>query len=86
MPAGPALLAIRTGIPLITAYVSYTSTGIHIQFNSVEIPVSGSEEEKISQVVQRCADLFAKGISSAPQDWHMLQRIWVDGDFQERSA
>jgi KDO2-lipid IV(A) lauroyltransferase len=86
MPAGPALLAIRTGIPLITAYVSYTPTGIHILFNSVEIPVSGSEEEKISVVVQRCADLFAKGISSAPQDWHMLQRIWVDGDFQERSA
>jgi KDO2-lipid IV(A) lauroyltransferase len=66
--------------------VSYTPTGIHIHFNSVEIPVSGSEEEKISVVVQRCADLFAKGISSAPQDWHMLQRIWIDGDFQERSA
>jgi KDO2-lipid IV(A) lauroyltransferase len=86
MPAGPALLAIRTGIPLITAYVSYTPTGIHIRFDSVEIPLDGSEEEKISVVVQRCADLFAKGISSAPQDWHMLQRIWVDGDFQERSA
>jgi phosphatidylinositol dimannoside acyltransferase len=86
MPAGPALLAIRTGIPLITAYVSYTATGIHIVFNSVEIPSSGSEEQKISQVVQRCADLFAEGIASSPQDWHMLQRIWTDGDFQERSA
>lgn len=86
MPAGPALLAIRTGIPLITAYVSYTPTGIHIDFNSVEVPVSGSEEERISIIVQRCADLFAKGISAAPQDWHMLQRIWVDGDFQERIA
>ncbi len=86
MPAGPALLAIRTGIPLITAYVSYTSTGIHIVFKSVEIPIHGSEEEKISQVVQRCADQFAEGIASAPEDWHMLQRIWVDGDFQERSA
>jgi KDO2-lipid IV(A) lauroyltransferase len=86
MPAGPALLAIRTGIPLITAYVSYTSTGIHIVFKSVEIPTHGSEEEKISQVVQRCADQFAEGIASAPEDWHMLQRIWVDGDFQERSA
>ena len=32
------------------------------------------------------ADFFAKGIESAPQDWHMLQRIWIDGDFQERSA
>jgi KDO2-lipid IV(A) lauroyltransferase len=86
MPAGPALLAIRTGIPLITAYVSYTSTGIHIVFNSVEIPTNGSEEEKISKVVQKCADLFAAGIKSSPQDWHMLQRIWIDGDFQESNA
>ena len=86
MPAGPALLAIRTGIPLITAYVSYTPKGIHIVFNSVEIPKNGSEEERIAQVVQNCADLFAKGIATSPQDWHMLQRIWIDGDFQERSA
>lgn len=86
MPAGPALLAIRTGIPLITSYVSYTTTGIHIVFNSVEIPTNGSEEERISQVVQKCADQFAEGIASSPQDWHMLQRIWTDGDFQERSA
>lgn len=86
MPAGPALLAIRTGIPLVTAYVSYTNSGIHIDFNSVEIPSDGTEAERISVVVQRCADLFAQGISSAPQDWHMLQRIWVDGDFKERSV
>lgn len=86
MPAGPALLAVRTGIPLITAFVSYTETGIHIEFNPVDVPSVGSESEKISSVVQKCADLFAKGISTAPQDWHMLQRIWIDGDFQERSA
>ena len=86
MPAGPALLAVRTGIPLITAYVSYTDSGIHIEFDSVEIPTEGSESERIAAVVQRCAHLFAKGIISAPPDWHMLQRIWIDGDFQERSA
>jgi len=86
MPAGPALLAVRTGIPLITAFVSYTAAGIHIELNSVDIPTEGSESERISTVVQKCADLFAKGISSAPQDWHMLQRIWIDGDFQERTA
>lgn len=85
MPAGAALLAIRTGIPLITAHVSYTKAGIHIEFNSVVVPSSGTETEKVSVVVQRCADLFAEGISRTPEDWHMLQRIWVDGDFQERS-
>ena len=85
MPAGAALLAIRTGIPLITAFVSYTNTGIHIEFNSVPIPSHGTEAERVTTVVQACADLFAKGITAHPQDWHMLQRIWVDGDFQERT-
>jgi KDO2-lipid IV(A) lauroyltransferase len=86
MPAGAALLAIRTGIPLITAFVSYTNTGIHIEFNSVAIPSDGSETDRVAAVVQECADHFADGIAKHPQDWHMLQRIWVDGDFQERTA
>jgi KDO2-lipid IV(A) lauroyltransferase len=85
MPAGAALLAIRTGIPLITAFVSYTNTGIHIEFNSVAIPTQGTEAERVTAVVQECADLFAKGIAKHPQDWHMLQRIWTDGDFKERT-
>ena len=85
MPAGAALLAIRTGIPLVTAFVSYTNTGIHIEFNSVAIPLQGTEAERVATVVQECADQFANGIAKYPQDWHMLQRIWIDGDFKERS-
>ena len=86
MPAGAALLAVRTGIPLITAFVSYAKNGIHIEFNSVSIPTEGTDTERISQVVQNCADYFEAGIAKSPQDWHMLQRIWIDGDFQERTA
>jgi KDO2-lipid IV(A) lauroyltransferase len=85
MPAGPALLAIRTGADLITAYVSYTATGIHIDFRKVQIADGDSESERVAKTVQLCADNFAAGISEHPQDWHMLQRIWVDGDFVERS-
>jgi KDO2-lipid IV(A) lauroyltransferase len=84
MPAGPALLAIKTGIPLVVAHVSYKAIGIHIDFTEVHIPAEGSESEKISGTVQACADLFAKGIAQHPEDWHMLQRIWIDGDFKER--
>ena len=84
MPAGPALLAIRTGIPLVVAHVSYREFGIHIKFHEVPIPLDGDETERISTVVQRCADLFAQGIAEHPEDWHMLQRIWIDGDFKER--
>ena len=84
MPAGPALLAIRTGAPLISAYISYTEAGIHIDLTVIEIPTQGSESERVALVVQKSADLFAQGISKYPQDWHMMQRIWIDGDFKDR--
>ena len=84
MPAGPALLAIRTGAPLISAYVSYAPTGIHIDFTRIELPTQGTETEKVAALVQRSADLFAEGIAKYPHDWHMMQRIWIDGDFKDR--
>jgi KDO2-lipid IV(A) lauroyltransferase len=78
MPAGPALLAVKTGIPLVVAHVSYSRNGIHIDFHPVHVPTEGSESERVTQTVQRTANLFAQGIAEHPEDWHMLQRIWVD--------
>lgn len=79
MPSGPAILAIKTGAPLITAYVGYTPGGIEIIFDETFKPSnSGSEEEQIKIITQSMADNFAKRIKENPVDWHMLQRIWVD--------
>ena len=85
MPAGPALLALRTKAPLITAFVTYTQSGVHIEFRNVILPSSGDESTKVNEIVQMTAQYFEDGISENPQDWHMLQRIWIDGDFKERS-
>lgn len=84
MPAGPALLALSTKAPLITAFVSYTDNGVHIEFRNVVLPNRGDESSKVQEIVQMTAQYFEDGISENPQDWHMLQRIWVDGDFKER--
>ena len=79
MPSGPAILAIKTGAPLITAYVRYTPGGIEIIFDETLKPTnSGSEEEQIKIITQSMADNFAKRIKENPVDWHMLQRIWID--------
>lgn len=85
MPAGPALLALKTDAPLITAFVSYTDSGIHIDFKLIILPSAGSDVEKVSEIVQMTAKHFEEGISEHPEDWHMLQRIWTDGDFVERA-
>lgn len=84
MPAGPALLALRTKAPLITAFVSYTEIGVHIEFRNIILPSSGDESTKVKEIVQMTASSFEDGISLIPEDWHMLQRIWIDGDFKER--
>ena len=79
MPAGPAILALKTGAPLVTAYIRYLEKGIEITFDeTIKLPVAGSEEEQIKIVTQSMADNFAKRIKDSPVDWHMLQRIWVD--------
>jgi KDO2-lipid IV(A) lauroyltransferase len=79
MPAGPAILAINTKAPLITAFISYTETGIEIFFDqTIPVPNTGSEPEKIQAITQSIADNFAKRIARSPVDWHMLQRIWIN--------
>ena len=85
MPGGPALLAIQTGAPLITAFVAYEGKGIRITFGpEIAVPASGSTSEKAALMTQHVADWFAEAIAGDTEDWHMLQRIWIDGDFVER--
>ena len=78
MPAGPALLSIKTGIPLVAAHVRYTPDGIHIDFLPIEVSTHGTEAERLSATVQSIASSFEVGIRQYPEDWHMLQRIWIE--------
>lgn len=84
MPAGPALLALKTDAPLITAFVTYTDNGIHIDFRQIVIPIGQDQSQLVNEITQMCASNFEIGIAKDPADWHMLQRIWTDGDFVER--
>ena len=78
MPAGPAVLALKEGLPIVVAHVSYTDIGIHIDFHSVPLAQADTEEEVIARTVQGIATTFEIGISAHPEDWHMLQRIWIE--------
>ena len=79
MPAGPAILALKTGSPLITAYIRYLYTGIEITCDeTIKPPIGGSEADSIKSITQSMADNFAKRIKASPVDWYMLQRIWLD--------
>jgi KDO2-lipid IV(A) lauroyltransferase len=79
MPAGPALLAIKTEANLITAYVSYTEIGIKIRFSGpFSVRRGESDSDEIQRLTQELADQFASDIKSDPASWHMQQRIFVE--------
>jgi KDO2-lipid IV(A) lauroyltransferase len=78
VPAGPALLAIRTGATLIPVTCSYDRGApwvleIH---EPVPDPGTGRIADRVSAMSQGMADAFARGIAAKPEDWHMLQRLW----------
>ncbi|MFD7443006.1 phosphatidylinositol mannoside acyltransferase [Streptomyces sp. NPDC059909] len=79
MPAGPALLAQQTGALLMPATLWYDDTPvmkgrIH---PPLDVPETGTRAEKTSVMTQALADAFATGIADHPEDWHMLQRLWL---------
>jgi phosphatidylinositol dimannoside acyltransferase len=78
MPPGPALLAATTGASLNVVqsyFVGDDEWGLDITA-PIALP-DGSLREKVAVGTQRMADLFAEGIARHPQDWHMLQRLWL---------
>ncbi|EST21491.1 phosphatidylinositol mannoside acyltransferase [Streptomyces roseochromogenus] len=79
IPAGPALLAQQTGALLLPVTLWYDDSPVmQGQVHPpIEVPESGTRAEKTSVMAQALADAFATGIADHPEDWHMLQRLWL---------
>ncbi|MFC0849410.1 phosphatidylinositol mannoside acyltransferase [Streptomyces noboritoensis] len=87
MPAGPALLAQQTGALLLPVTLWYDESAVMRGrvHPPIEVPETGTRAEKTSVMTQALADAFATGIAEHPEDWHMLQRLWL-ADLEERRA
>ncbi|HVV76039.1 MAG TPA: phosphatidylinositol mannoside acyltransferase [Mycobacteriales bacterium] len=86
MPAGPAALAHDTGAALLPTTLTYPDrrrwvARIH---ERIKVPTRGDRESKIRVMTQHMADAFAEAIAAKPQDWHMLQKVWVEDLDQSR--
>jgi lauroyl/myristoyl acyltransferase len=77
MPAGPAILAIRTGAPLFAVDLFFAGTQTRARLRRVTPPTDGPLDVRVKQTTQALADAYAIGIADHPQDWHMLQKLWL---------
>lgn len=78
MPAGPAMLALRTGAPLFVVSLWYDGDFARGRLEGpLALPQDGALDTRIRTLTQEIADRLARGIAEHPQDWHMLQRLWL---------
>jgi KDO2-lipid IV(A) lauroyltransferase len=88
--AGPAALAVSTGAPLFAASIWYerlvgerrrragSPWGIVVAFRPVApAPENLPRAERVVVTTQAWVDEVAAGIAAHPEDWHMLQRVFV---------
>jgi KDO2-lipid IV(A) lauroyltransferase len=79
MPAGPAILALRTGAPLFVASMWYEPDAARgLLHGPLPVPTDGPLDQRVRALTQQVADQLAVGIAAHPADWHMLQRLWLD--------
>ena len=91
--AGPAALATKLERPLFAACITYeneTPAGADVRVRCVG-PISADEQERpglnrVEALTQAWVDEFAAMMASKPQDWHMMQRVFVDDLDPERLA
>ncbi|MET8681327.1 phosphatidylinositol mannoside acyltransferase [Streptomyces sp. NPDC004647] len=79
MPAGPSMLAQQTGALLLPVTLWYDDSPVMRGrvHPAVPVPETGTRTEKTAAMTQALADVFGSGIAEHPEDWHMLQRLWL---------
>ena len=77
LPAGPALLALTTGAPLMVTPVYQTRDGWRIQIGApLTIEPTTDRRADVQALTELMARAFEEAISAAPADWHMFQPGW----------
>ncbi len=73
-----AALAVHTGAALMPTATWFDGEdwGARI-YDEIPVPETGTRAEKVAAMSQQLADRFAEAIAEHPEDWHMLQKVFV---------
>jgi KDO2-lipid IV(A) lauroyltransferase len=79
LPAGPAMLSITTGAPLLVTPVFQTEDGWRcVMTPPLTVEPTGERGADVAALTERMAREFERAVASAPSDWHMFQPAWGD--------
>jgi phosphatidylinositol dimannoside acyltransferase len=76
--AAAAALAVHTGAALMPTATWFEEDGWGACiYDEIPVPAAGTRAEKVAVMSQQMADVFSAAIAEHPQDWHMLQRVFL---------
>lgn len=78
LPQGVALLALRTGSPIIPTAVYMLPKGFHFAVTQPPIYVErrGRMRDDVQRVSEEIVEAFERFIGADPAQWHLFQRNW----------
>ncbi|MEO8292545.1 MAG: phosphatidylinositol mannoside acyltransferase [Actinomycetota bacterium] len=77
LPAGPALLSLTTGAPILVTPTYQTAGGWRIVFGApLRIEPTGNRRRDVETLTRLIGAEFERAISAAPADWHLFQPGW----------
>jgi lauroyl/myristoyl acyltransferase len=79
LPAGPALLALSSGAPIVIAALYETPEGWRCVLHPLaDVPRTGVRRQDAEAITHEIAHAFERAISASPPDWHLFQPGWSD--------
>ena len=79
VPAGPALLSLTSGAPILPAPTATLDRGWEVRFEApLEIERTGTIRTDVAELSRVMAERFERAIAARPTDWHMFQPAWED--------
>jgi KDO2-lipid IV(A) lauroyltransferase len=83
LPAGPALLAARTGATIVPFWTRRRPDGTFDADMGEPILVASTQPAEIARATQAIADELEAGIRAAPEQWCVFKPMWPDDPAEE---
>ncbi len=83
LPAGPASIALRTGVPLLFAGIHSTRLpggrwGWQADMSDpIELPKAAGREA-LAELTQKVAEHLEAAVAEHPSEWHVFQPFWTE--------
>lgn len=81
IPRGPAAFALRTGAPIVPAFLVREEDGSYRFFleRPITVPEGLPKEEAVRRMTEACVEVMSRAIRKYPTQWYMFQEFWKVG-------